>query len=60
MADMLRHASHAYPTAHPCSLVVTVKETTSAIQAMAAWPGHWLAYTWRLVEHPPVPVECYA
>ncbi|KAL3131993.1 hypothetical protein ABBQ32_008617 [Trebouxia sp. C0010 RCD-2024] len=27
---------------------------------MAAWPGHWSTYTWRLIEHPPVHVECFA
>ncbi|KAL3134626.1 hypothetical protein ABBQ32_007640 [Trebouxia sp. C0010 RCD-2024] len=27
---------------------------------MAAWRGHWSTYTWRLIEHPPVHVECLA
>ncbi|KAL3160751.1 hypothetical protein ABBQ32_010659 [Trebouxia sp. C0010 RCD-2024] len=27
---------------------------------MAAWPGHWSAYTWRLIEHPTIRVECFA
>lgn len=59
MANMLRHAPHAYPAAHPSSLVCTVKLTTGAIQAMAVWPGHRSAYTWRLAEHRPIHVECF-
>ncbi|KAL3131359.1 hypothetical protein ABBQ38_010417 [Trebouxia sp. C0009 RCD-2024] len=59
MPDMLRHASHAYPAAHLSSLVVTVKQTPGAIQAMAAWLRHGSAYTWRLVEHRPVHVDCF-